>query len=518
MACRGGALIVACWLSAITMSGIALAVAPHASAAPDSASAQSDSAAKSDSGVRTVTGGSGGEAAKETPSPYRTGPDEQRAARAIADSPRKKPRSAAAPDRRTTTSWERATAADVPAPKIDVLDENKPDVPEVTALTAPTSTAAIVASAADTPKAAQPRKRQPSLANLIGSVVLNVLVGAIHLADGPPLLPPGSNVTVGTSRLKVPVGNGRSVQADWYFPKDADESTRLVYLQHGFLASGPMYSYTAARLAERTNSIVVAPSLSSNFLDPGAAWVGGTPMQRAVADLFTGDREALVRSASAAAGSAVTLPQKFVLVGHSAGGTLVTSAAGYLADNGGITDLAGVVLLDGVEPAGSRAVESALAKLTGADDRPIYLISSQRYFWSRGGDMADKLGAARPDRFTGVSLEGGWHSDYLYGGNPLIQRTQYLITGVSAKRNVAAAADISAAWVNDLFAGNRSEGIYGTAGQHFSIVTPDGTATAVVLPLGPAHRTPWQRLVDGFFTVIFDWAGRNAFVYEPLDV
>jgi pimeloyl-ACP methyl ester carboxylesterase len=214
----------------------------------------------------------------------------------------------------------------------------------------------------------------------------------------------------------------------------------------------------------------------------------------------------------------VTLPQKFVLVGHSAGGTLVTSAAGYLADNGGIADLVGVVLLDGVEPAGSRAVKSALAKLSGANDRPIYLISSQRYFWSRGGDMADKLGAARPDRFNGVSLEGGWHSDYLYGGNPLIQRTQYLITGVSAKRNVAAAADISAAWVNDLFAGTTAEGIYGTAGQRFSIVTPDGTAAAVVLPLGPAQRTPWQRLVDGFFTVIFDWAGRNAFVYEPLDV
>lgn len=483
---RGGVLIVACWLSAIVMAGIALAVAPHAAAAPDSTSGQSNS---------TATG------ARDTKLAARAG---ARGAPNLA--PRTKPRSAMAPDRSATTTRTRVSAAVTPAAEAEIDIRSQP----------------VQATAPDAPRAAAqstpPRKRAPSLADLIGSVVLNVVVGAIHLADGPPVLPPGSTVTVRTSGLQVPVGTGRTVQADWYFPEDADESTRLVYLQHGFLASGPMYSYTAARLAERTNSIVVAPSLSSNFLDPGAAWVGGAPMQRAVADLFVGDREALVRSASAAAGGTVALPQKFVLVGHSAGGTLVTAAAGYLADNGGITDLAGIVLLDGVEPSGSRAVEEALAKLTGPNDRPVYLISSQRYFWSRGGDMADKLGAARGDRFNGVSLEGGWHSDYLYGGNPLIQRAQYLITGVSAKRNVAAAQDISAGWVNDLFAGTRSDGIYGAAGERMSIVTPDGTATAVVLPLGPARRTPLQRVVDGFFTVIFDWAGRNVFVYEPLHV
>src|SRR5690606_23720618 len=142
-----------------------------------------------------------------------------------------------------------------------------------------------------------------------------------------------------------------------------------------------MYSYTAARLAERTNAIVVAPSLTSNFFAPDAAWVGGSTMHRAVADLFVGDRAALAESAGAAAGHMITLPDKFVLVGHSAGGTLVTSAAGFMVDNGAIEDLAGVVMLDGVEPAGSRLVGDALAKLRGAHDRPIYLISSERYFW-----------------------------------------------------------------------------------------------------------------------------------------
>ena len=115
---------------------------------------------------------------------------------------------------------------------------------------------------------------RPTLLNLVGSVVVNLLVGLIQLIDGPPVLPANSTVTVRTSSLNLPIGNGRSVQSDWYFPADINEETRFVYLQHGFLATGPMYSFTAADLAERTNSIVVAPSLSSNFFAPDAAWVG----------------------------------------------------------------------------------------------------------------------------------------------------------------------------------------------------------------------------------------------------
>ncbi len=144
--------------------------------------------------------------------------------------------------------------------------------------------------------------RAPSLLNVVGSVVLNVLTALAHVFDGPPAVPAGSTVTVRTSSLTLPIGNGQSVQADWYFPKDADDTMRLVYFQYGFLASGPLYSYTAANLAERTNSIVVVPSSSSNFSDVNAAWVGGPTMHRAVANLFAGDREALTQSASAAVG------------------------------------------------------------------------------------------------------------------------------------------------------------------------------------------------------------------------
>ncbi|MCG7595505.1 alpha/beta hydrolase [Mycobacterium sp. PSTR-4-N] len=376
------------------------------------------------------------------------------------------------------------------------------------------SVATRMDSAGDSPVPSPPRRA--GLLSAVGSLLVNTLVGAIHLADGPPVLPPNSTVTVRTSSLVLPIGTGRSVQADWYFPEDADTSTRLIYFQHGFLASGPIYSYTIAHLAERTDSIIVAPSLSSNFFSPSAEWLGGSTIQRAVADLFVGDRGSLVDSASAAAGYEVTLPQEFVLVGHSAGGTLVTSVAGFLADSGAIGDLQGIVMLDGVEPAGSPFVSDALSKLTGADYRPIYLISSDRYFWSRNGDMADKLQLARPGDFTGVNLVGGRHIDYMLGGNKIIQFFEYLTAGFSKPQNIEAAEILTAGWVDDLFSGTASQGVYGSPGASIAIPTSAGIADAVVLPLGYPSRPVWNPVLEAVLTAIFDSGGRNWFVYEPL--
>ena len=57
------------------------------------------------------------------------------------------------------------------------------------------------------------------------------------------------------------------------------------------------YDYTAAYLAEQTNSIVVAPSLTSNIFATDGMWLGGEQMHRAVADLFLTDNAALLESA-----------------------------------------------------------------------------------------------------------------------------------------------------------------------------------------------------------------------------
>ena len=75
---------------------------------------------------------------------------------------------------------------------------------------------------------------------------------------------------------------------------------RIIYLQHGFLARGVFYDYTAAYLAEHTNSIVVAPTLTSNIFATDGYWLGGDQMHRAVADLFFDDNDALLKSAQVA--------------------------------------------------------------------------------------------------------------------------------------------------------------------------------------------------------------------------
>jgi hypothetical protein len=411
---------------------------------------------------------------------------------------------APSPHETSTTPTESITAAE---PEPTVAEESPPQPVVHEAATVALSAGSALAV---TEQVAAPRA--PTLINFVGSIVLNVVMGLIHTFDGAPVPPPGSNVTVRTSSLTIPVAGGRTVEADWYFPNDGETPTRLIYLQHGLGASAPMYSYTAATLAEQTHSIVVAPSLTSNFFDSDGAWLGGTPMQVAVADLFVGDREALTESASAAAGYDVTLPTRFVLAGHSLGGTLVMGAAGYMVDNGAIDDLAGVLLLDSVDV--NDTVPTALQKLTGANYRPVMNISSERYVWNMYGKVGDALDAARPGQFNGVMLVGGRHIDALQGGNPSLQLSQYLIAGFSQPQNVEAVKILATGWVNDMFGGTR-DGIYGAPQRSIQIDTSAGTATAVVLPFTSAQSvqaTPF----DGLLNVVLSFLAQNVFVYEPL--
>jgi len=377
--------------------------------------------------------------------------------------------------------------------------------------TNPTTTSATTTNpmTADTPTTAVKTAR-PSLINVIGSFVFNVIGSAMLAFAGPPVLPRGSTVTVKVSSLTMP-GTGQKVQANWYFPEHADSATRVIYFQHGFMAVAPMYSYTLAALAQGTNSIVVAPTLSSNAFDAKARWIGGSADQQAVADLFAGDRVALTESAGAAAGHQVTLPTKFVLVGHSLGGALVTSAAGRMVDNGAVANLEGVVLMDSVDLNG--VVPAALQKLSGANYRPIYDISSEPYVWNIDGLVGRELEAARPGQFNGVMLVGGRHIDALQGANPVLQFAEYVVAGFSRSPNIQAEKTLAIGWINDMFAGTQT-GIYGAPGQTITIDTKAGPATAVALPFAstqPVQATPWDGLAQLILNTVLQFA-----VYEPM--
>ena len=362
------------------------------------------------------------------------------------------------------------------------------------------------------PVAADVTPAAPSLLGVVGSVISAVVVniGSIALAAlqavealvaGPPVLPPGSTVTVRNSSITL--STGQRVAANWYYP-EVDEGdpppTRMVLLNHGLLALGPMYSYTAANLAEETQSIVVTPSLPSNFFAGGTYWLGSAEMASAVAGLFVGDRAALTKSALDAGYATqygldpvtAKLPQKFGLAGHSLGGNLVAAAAGFLAENGAADDLVGVITLDGV-PTGTTMVD-ALRKLDDYEALtdhyiPIREIGAPSNLFNSTSNVKEALSTARPDRFNGVVLTDGVHMDSMRGGNPLIQFAAYLVAGFPQPQNPPAVDTLTAQWFDEWFDGDTGVGDDLAPGSTIDIPTPQGTAHGVVIGTPPAAAT-----------------------------
>ena len=296
----------------------------------------------------------------------------------------------------------------------------------------------------------------------IGTAIYNFYTGAMQFLAGPVRAPLGSNVRVESSTLQI---GDVEVPADWYFP-DTDEPAGIIYLQHGFMATASFYSATAAYLAEKTLSIVVAPTLTWNIFD-----IDGYPLMlsrthRAVADLFTGDRAALNASAQAA-GYHKTLPSRLVLAGHSAGGGLAVGVAGYLADRDATGDLAGVVMLDGV--GFGDHLSSDLAKIPR--DIPVYNLAGEPYGWNDFGGASTDLAEARPGEFTGVLVNGGLHADAMQSSSPMIQFASYLATGFSKPWNVAAGEMLSAGWISDMLYGTHTARLYGAPGSMLNIFT-----------------------------------------------
>ncbi|WP_425005720.1 hypothetical protein [Mycolicibacterium sp. S3B2] len=373
--------------------------------------------------------------------------------------------------------------------------ESVSKIPSEARLAADTVAAQRTSSALSAPQmmaAPQPRTFQ----EVIQSLVMDIIGVAVRFVSGPPIAAPGTDVTVRSSRLEIT--EGRYVRADWYYPDTDEPPQRLIYLQHGYLGVGPMYSYTASWLAHRTNSIVVAPTLSSNRYVRDGFWLGDDQVYRATADMLLGDREALTASAVAAGfakkyGSGAALPETFTLVGHSLGAGVAAGAAGYYADaviaSGATNRLAGIILLDGAPP--GDVLGQALDKLDGLGvDIPVLELGAPREEGSRRVDEA--LNGHRAGRFNGIVLDEGQHLDSMQGGSWLIQLVSYLYQGFPTEQNKAAAQTIIAGWVNDIFAGRIDPttglcdaedcaGIYAAPGQTVSIETPKGPATGAVI-------------------------------------
>lgn len=362
---------------------------------------------------------------------------------------------------------------------------------------APVSAIRVSASAVARVSATTPtvtgRSARVAVAPLAATSTSSSATGVDSSAGIAVVAPPAANgvtgVKVGHATLSIPVGStAYDAPADWYLPTQADgtvQANGVVWLQHGFLADKAYYSALATTLAQQTNSIVVAPTLSSfpSLRCPGCT-LYGVPLQQGAASMFTGQRAALTISANAA-GFSGALPEDFVLAGHSAGGGWSVSVGGYYVDSLAPNDtnhLLGVLMYDGVNM--NDTLPQAISSLN-TRDVPVYQIAAPAQPWNANGVTTDELVALRPAVFDGVKLVNGSHVDSMLGSNPLVDFAAQLVTRWSAPGNTQATYTLSTGWINDFYAGAGPDapvyGLYGSAGQ--SIVL--GDAAAVVLA-GPA--------------------------------
>ncbi len=315
-----------------------------------------------------------------------------------------------------------------------------------------------------------------------------------------------TGVREGTSYLEIGVGpHGYDAPARWYFPTQADGSVDargVIYLSHGAPGSGAWYGALATALAEGTDSIVVTPTVSSVPL-PGGAFLNGTQMQQAVGALFLGNETALNLSAEQA-GYHGTLPQNFLLTGHSAGGALATIAAGdYVADLGTGTannHLLGVVMFDGAGNSNS-AFAAAIASLKTLNI-PDYTVASPPQFENGFGVTTDQLVSLYPNQFVGVELANGSHVDSLLGGKPLVDVAAQLVTRISPGGDTAAVYTLATGWIDDMYVGaGPTDPIYGLYGTPTGYEAPGGQdiilgpATGIVLP-APPTAAPWWHFLE----------------------
>ena len=278
---------------------------------------------------------------------------------------------------------------------------------------------------------------------------VNTGSNGLSAAVVPPLGNGVTGVKAATSPLGIPSGpRGFVTSADWYFPTQSDgqvSANGLVWLQRGESGDAAAFAALAVQIAGQTNSIVVAPTISS-FEIPTQPdlFLGSAVMQQAVADMMFGDRGALAISATAAGYQGV-LPGKLLFAGQLTGGGFAAQVAAFTVDNGAAANLLGVVMVDGV--AGPDQFAPSLAKLDSLGI-PLYQIASPPQAANNWGSTTEQLALLHPDSFVGVQLDDGTPLD--------------------------AVITFATGWINDMYSG-----IYGPTDPFYGIYGSPNDGTYV---------------------------------------
>ncbi len=344
-----------------------------------------------------------------------------------------------------------------------------------------------------------------------------------------PVVSVGNGVTgvrTGYAVLDIPCGpNGYAAPADWYFPTQADgtvQANGVIWLQHGFLGFNDWYGDMAQQLAQQTNSIVVVPDIFwfDTPLCPGC-YLGGEQMREAVAQMFQGSRSALNISANAA-GLSGTLPDKFLLTGHSAGGNFATAVGALITQTDQVDNLLGVVMFDGVSR--DPLFTDSLTALAGAGI-PDYQIAAPPQRWNAFGVATELMQAFYGNQFYGVQIDNGSHTDVIAGDNPFAWLGELLSTIIvkpSPPGAKTAVRTFASGWINDIYAGRGPTdplyGIYGSPNDGTYVPNQPivmGQAGTATLPSPPpvdvtqyADGQPWYE--QGSVKLPFAWGLVNT--------
>jgi hypothetical protein len=250
---------------------------------------------------------------------------------------------------------------------------------------------------------------------------------------------------------------------DWYIRQGLEEPVGIVWLQHGFMRSKENVISLARAIANGTDAVVVAATVSSNPLSLSGVWINGDKLHSAVISLF-GDSFPLLEASARRAGLTCQLPRQFVLAGHSAGGNLAVSAGGNATfqlnqaepawratvEIGGFPiarNLRGIVMFDGVDRGGLMA--AGLDALKAYEGVPVRTIAAPDSSWNAHGSGTKVLKSKRPNDFIGVVLTNGSHIDAeAADSGPWAEWS----CGASLTVNVDALQFLAVGWIRDMFA------------------------------------------------------------------
>ena len=206
-------------------------------------------------------------------------------------------------------------------------------------------------------------------------------------------------------------------------------------------------------------------------------------MHFAVAKLFSGDRAALNASFAAAfPDQDITLPQKYVLVGHSGGSSMAAGVAGFASKFGGPSgdsNMAGVILFDtnDIGEFVSRGISEVPLRT------PVYYVGAEPHIINNFDEVSGVMKEFRPNQFTGVHLDGGVHRHLgEHQSAPAVHRRPGSRRTQAGERRSGEPARLG--WINDMFSTGPDTGIYpgarsGSSTSRRTQVPPMSSAWAV---------------------------------------